>query len=70
MIVHAGTKRKHREGGIDFHHSQGGDVVATVVAADVGAGVGDGVGKGVGEGVGAEVATGELEVETPGMHCQ
>lgn len=68
--MHAGTKRKHREGGIDFHHSQGGDVVATVVAADVGAGVGDGVGKGVGEGVGAEVATGELEVETPGMHCQ
>ena len=68
--MHAGTRRKHREGGIDFHHSQGGDVVATVVAADVGAGVGDGVGEGVGEGVGAEVATGELEVETPGMHCQ
>ncbi len=70
MVTHAGAKRKHQEGGIDFRHSQAGVVVATVVAADVGAGVGDGVGEGVGEGVGAEVATGELEVEAPGMHCQ
>jgi len=70
VVTHAGAKRKHQEGGIDFRHSQAGVVVATVVAADVGAGVGDGVGEGVGEGVGAEVATGELEVEAPGMHCQ
>ncbi len=68
--MHAGAKRKHQEDGIIFRHSQAGAVVATVVAAGVGAGVGDGVGEGVGEGVGAEVATGELEVETPGMHCQ
>lgn len=68
--MHAGAKRKLWEDGTNIRHSQAGEVVATVVAADVGAGVGDGVGKGVGEGVGAEVATGELEVETPGMHCQ